>query len=117
VPTYDYVCEACGHEFEAFHAMSAPPLRTCPECGKRKLVRRIGAGAGLIFKGSGFYATDYKSTPRGEASKTQKDGEEKAGESKKGEPGKGTASKSDAGTEPKPAKGEGRRPPKSGPRE
>ncbi len=60
MPTYDYVCEACGHEFEHFQAMSDKHLRTCPKCKKKKLVRKVGAGAGLIFKGTGFYITDYK---------------------------------------------------------
>jgi putative FmdB family regulatory protein len=60
VPTYDYVCEACGHELEVFQSMSEKRLRKCPKCGKSRLVRKVGAGAGLIFKGSGFYQTDYK---------------------------------------------------------
>ena len=69
MPIYEYRCSHCGHELEAFHAMSAPSLRTCPKCGRRRLVRRIGAGAGVIFKGSGFYQTDYKSPPRDAAAK------------------------------------------------
>ena len=60
MPTYDYLCAACGHAFEEFQTMSAKPLRKCPECSKRKLERLIGAGAGVIFKGSGFYGTDYR---------------------------------------------------------
>ncbi len=62
MPTYDYECqiEECGHTFEAFQSISARPLRKCPECGG-KVKRLIGAGAGLIFKGSGFYITDYRS--------------------------------------------------------
>lgn len=61
MPTYDYVCEACGHKFEAFHSMTAKPLRDCPKCKKAKVKRMIGGGSGIIFKGSGFYQTDYKS--------------------------------------------------------
>ncbi|MHB8973920.1 MAG: FmdB family zinc ribbon protein [Pirellulaceae bacterium] len=61
MPTYDYQCGACQHEFEAFHAMSAPVMRKCPECGALKLKRLIGAGAAVVFKGSGFYQTDYRS--------------------------------------------------------
>lgn len=61
MPTYDYACDACGHTFEEFQSMSAKPLRKCPECGKLKLKRLIGTGAGVIFKGSGFYETDYRS--------------------------------------------------------
>lgn len=60
MPTYDYECGACDHRFERWQEMSARKLRTCPECGKRKLVRLVGAGAGVIFRGSGFYETDYK---------------------------------------------------------
>ncbi|MFG0331246.1 MAG: FmdB family zinc ribbon protein [Phycisphaerales bacterium] len=61
MPTYDYACRACGHEFELFQSMSAPVKRKCPECGKLQLERLLGAGAGVIFKGSGFYETDYRS--------------------------------------------------------
>jgi putative FmdB family regulatory protein len=62
VPTYDYVCEACGHALEHFQSMSEKRLVKCPKCGKRRLVRKVGAGGGVIFKGSGFYQTDYKKT-------------------------------------------------------
>jgi len=61
MPTYDYYCESCDHEMEAFHSMSAEPLKDCPACGRPDLKRRIGTGAGLLFKGSGFYQTDYRS--------------------------------------------------------
>ena len=60
MPTYEYECEACGHGFEEFQYMSDKQLKKCPKCGKQKLQRLIGAGAGIIFKGSGFYETDYK---------------------------------------------------------
>jgi putative FmdB family regulatory protein len=60
MPTYEYKCEACGYAFERFHSMSAEPIKRCPECGKAKVKRLIGTGAGLIFKGSGFYITDYR---------------------------------------------------------
>lgn len=62
MPTYDYLCTKCGHRFEEFQSMSAKPLRKCPECKKNALDRLIGAGAGVIFKGSGFYQTDYRSS-------------------------------------------------------
>ncbi|MBM3977261.1 MAG: zinc ribbon domain-containing protein [Planctomycetes bacterium] len=61
MPTYDYACQACGHALEIFHSMKEAPKRKCPKCGKNKLERRIGGGAGVIFKGSGFYTTDYRS--------------------------------------------------------
>jgi putative FmdB family regulatory protein len=61
MPTYDYVCDECGHSFEMFHSITEPPKKKCPECGKLKLRRLIGPGAAVIFKGSGFYQTDYRS--------------------------------------------------------
>ena len=60
MPTYEYRCSECGHEFEEFQKMSAGPLRKCPECKRLRLKRLMGTGAGIIFKGSGFYETDYK---------------------------------------------------------
>lgn len=60
MPTYEYHCEACKHDFEKFHSITAPPVKTCPECGKKKVVRKISIGAGIIFKGGGFYETDYR---------------------------------------------------------
>jgi putative FmdB family regulatory protein len=61
MPTYDYVCEACQHEFEHFQSIKDEQLRKCPKCGRRKLRRLIGPGAAIVFKGSGFYQTDYRS--------------------------------------------------------
>jgi putative FmdB family regulatory protein len=61
MPTYDYLCEDCGYKFERFQSIRARPLRKCPICKKTSLKRLIGSGAGLIFKGSGFYQTDYRS--------------------------------------------------------
>src|SRR5688572_17121174 len=61
MPTYDYRCGACDGAFEFFQSMSEGPKRKCPACGKPKLVRQIGAGAAILFKGSGFYQTDYRS--------------------------------------------------------
>jgi putative FmdB family regulatory protein len=61
MPTYDYECKACGKTIEIFHSMSEPARKKCPACGKQKLERLMGAGAGFIFKGSGFYITDYRS--------------------------------------------------------
>jgi len=61
MPTYEYCCNACGHGFELFQQMSAPVKKKCPECGKLKLKRLIGSGSAVMFKGSGFYETDYRS--------------------------------------------------------
>jgi putative FmdB family regulatory protein len=61
MPTYDYECNACGHAFEEFQSIKAEPIHKCPKCGKKKVRRLIGIGAGVIFKGSGFYQTDYRS--------------------------------------------------------
>ena len=70
MPTYEYACTKCGHEMEAFQSMKDAPLKKCPACGKAALKRLVGGGAGLIFKGSGFYITDYKKTsaPKSESS-------------------------------------------------
>lgn len=65
MPTYDFVCPKCHHRFEKFQPMSAAPLKKCPKCGKSGVKRLIGGGAGLIFKGTGFYITDYKKKGHG----------------------------------------------------
>jgi len=70
MPTYDYRCPDCGHEFEQFQSMRDAPLKKCPECGSSKVKRLIGAGGGLIFKGSGFYNTDYKASSGGKPEST-----------------------------------------------
>ena len=68
MPTYDYECSSCGYKFEIFQSMSEAPKKKCPKCGK-SVKRLIGSGSGIIFKGSGFYATDYKkSAAKSEAS-------------------------------------------------
>src|SRR5438552_18448424 len=63
MPTYDYQCDACNHTFEEFQSMMDKPLKKCPQCKKSKLRRLLGTGAAIIFKGSGFYQTDYRSEP------------------------------------------------------
>ena len=81
MPTYDYLCDECGHKFELLQAITEDKKRKCPECGKMKLRRLFGTGAAVVFKGSGFYQTDYRS----ESSKKGAEKEKKAKESKKTE--------------------------------
>ena len=75
MPTYQYQCKKCGKELEEFQSITAPPLVRCPKCRTNNLVREIGAGSGLIFKGSGFYHTDYKK----ESKKEKKPADKKEG--------------------------------------
>jgi len=72
MPTYEYICESCGYEFEQFQTIKARPMRKCPRCGKASLKRLIGVGAGIIFKGSGFYQTDYRSESYKKAQESEK---------------------------------------------
>jgi putative FmdB family regulatory protein len=97
MPTYEYVCEKCGHEFELVQSMSAPPLKTCTaevcaqkKWGRGKVKKQISSGAGLLFKGSGFYITDYRSENYKKSAKTN------AADAK-------PAPKAEAKTETKPA--------------
>lgn len=84
MPTYDYECEACGHEMEVFQGINDPVKRKCPECGKLKLRRLIGSGAAIVFKGSGFYQTDYRSEGYKKAAKAdQSSGSESKPDAKK----------------------------------
>ncbi|MBT4482668.1 MAG: zinc ribbon domain-containing protein [Candidatus Latescibacteria bacterium] len=81
MPTYEYKCTECGHEFELFQSMTEKPAKTCPECCG-KVERLIGGGAGLIFKGSGFYTTDYRSDSYMKAKKAEKSGKSSSGTAK-----------------------------------
>ena len=71
MPTYEYRCKACGHELELFQSMTASPKKKCPSCGKSALERRIGAGAAILFRGQGFYQTDYRSKGYKEAAQKE----------------------------------------------
>ena len=71
MPTYEYRCSACGHAFEKFHSIAAAPIKVCPQCGRKKVRRLVSTGAGLIFKGSGFYTTDYRSDSYKSAAKSE----------------------------------------------
>lgn len=90
MPTYDYECDACGHEFELFQSISEPVKRKCPECKKPKLRRLFGTGAAVVFKGSGFYQTDYRSD-------SYKQAAEKDKKSSSGGEAKDAKKKSDSG--------------------
>ena len=88
MPTYEYECEKCGHRFEVFQSMTEPPRKRCPKC-RGKVRRLVGGGAGIVFKGTGFYTTDYRSNSykeqkrkeSGEPAKPK--GESKGGRAKK----------------------------------
>src|SRR5690242_5693954 len=88
MPTYEYACPKCGHQFEQFQSMRDEPLKKCPKCGKTGLKRLVGGGAGLIFKGTGFYITDYKSKGGGK----KEGGESKPAETKPAADTKSTTS-------------------------
>lgn len=104
MPTYDYICDSCDHEFETFESIKADPQNVCPECHKVTLRRKIGGGAAILFKGSGFYQTDYRSESYKTAAKADKPSEtpkSDAGSTSKGD----STPKSDS--TPKPASGGG----------
>ncbi len=83
MPTYDSLCQACGHAFELFQQMTAPVKKKCPECSKLKLQRLIGTGSGVIFKGGGFYETDYRSDSYKKGAEDAKKSSEKKTDDKK----------------------------------
>lgn len=93
MPTYDYRCNACQHLFEEFQTFSEKPLKKCPKCGKSKLERLIGTGAAILFKGSGFYQTDYRSEGYKSAAKAD---ESKASAPKEATSDSGGAAKSES---------------------
>jgi len=85
MPTYDYRCTACGHRSERFESINDDALKACGKCGKKKAKRMLGTGAGLIFKGAGFYTTDYKKSSGGDSG-GEKSGEKSKEPEKKSEP-------------------------------
>lgn len=105
MPTYDYRCNVCDHEFELFQSMSDKVKRTCPACGKKSLERLIGTGAALLFKGSGFYETDYRSESYTKAQKADKPDSDTKSDSKSESKSK-TDAKPDSKSDKKPAKKE-----------
>ncbi len=78
MPTYEYQCDACQHNFDEFQSFTEKPLKKCPKCGKPKLRRLFGSGAGVIFKGSGFYQTDYRSESYKAAAKAEQPAADKS---------------------------------------
>jgi putative FmdB family regulatory protein len=103
MPTYDYVCDACDHAFELFQSIVEEPKKKCPECGKRKLRRLFGTGAAIVFKGSGFYQTDYRSDSY--KARAKADAGDSSSNGKSDSAGKGDSSaKSDSAAKPAEAK-------------
>ena len=96
MPTYEYECEKCGHRFEVFQSMTEPPRKRCPKC-KGKVRRLVSGGAGIVFKGSGFYATDYRSTSYKEQ-KRKESGESVKPKSKDSAKDSGAGKKRDSGS-------------------
>ena len=110
MPTYEYECQKCGFRFEEFQSITADPRKTCPKTkspsGKcrGRVKRLIGTGGGLLFKGSGFYTTDYRSDGYQQAAKADKDGGAKSGgETKSGGEAKADSGKSKSGSDKSPA--------------
>jgi len=93
MPTYDYACDACKHTWEEFQPITAKPTKKCPNCKKQKAKRLIGAGAGLLFKGSGFYITDYRSSNYKKGAEADKKSGSSSSESKSGGESKSSGSK------------------------
>lgn len=102
MPTYEYRCKACGHEFEEFQSITAPVLKKCPSCAKAKLERLIGTGSAVMFKGGGFYETDYRSESYKNAAKADADASKPKSESS--DSGAKSDTKSDSKPDSKPAK-------------
>jgi len=101
MPTYDYVCNACEHQWELFQPMKDNPVRKCPSCGKLKAKRIIGPGAGIIFKGSGFYQTDYRSDSYKKAAAADKKAQSPPSESKSDSEKTESSSSSSSSSSPK----------------
>lgn len=97
MPTYEYLCKDCGYQFEQFQSITADSLKICPQCDKKGLKRLIGSGSGVIFKGSGFYQTDYRSENYKKAAKKAED----------------SGTTKEAGTKPQKKDGGAKTPPKA----
>jgi len=97
MPTYAYECQACHQAAEFFQSMSESPKRKCPACGKLKLKRKIGTGAGILFKGSGFYETDYRSQSYRDGAAAETKGSEKKSSDSKSSSSEEKSSKASSG--------------------
>jgi len=97
MPTYDYICDSCGHEFEAFESIKADSQTECPACHKPTLRRKIGGGAAILFKGSGFYQTDYRSEAYKSSAKADKAPDSAPAKSESSAPGTPAAKPSGGG--------------------
>ena len=104
MPTYDYICDDCKHEFEAFESIKADPQTVCPSCTKDTLRRKIGAGAAILFKGSGFYQTDYRSDSYKKRAEADRPGDSKPASSES------SSSSSSSNSPSTPAKSEAPKP-------
>ena len=96
MPTYDYICDACEHAWELFQKMTDDPIKKCPECGKKKAVRQFGTGAAIMFKGSGFYETDYRSESYKKSKEADKKSKSEASSGSKSDSNKKSETKSDS---------------------
>ena len=113
MPTYDYECDACGHALEIFQGINDPVQKKCPQCGKNKLKRQFGTGAAIVFKGSGFYQTDYRSEGYKKAADADKKAhsestakkDSKGGSESKSSDSASSSSKSDGGSSAKKSSG------------
>jgi putative FmdB family regulatory protein len=112
MPTYDYVCDACNHEFELFQSITEPVKRKCPKCAKNKLRRLFGTGAAIMFKGSGFYQTDYRSDSykkKADADKPASSEKSDSGKSESKAEKKGDSAKSESKSESRKQGGKDKR--------
>lgn len=109
MPTYDYECDACDASWELFQKMTDEPVKKCPECGKKKARRLFGTGAAVMFKGSGFYETDYRSKDYKKSAeadkKAAKDGSGSSADSSKSDTTSADSSKSEPASSPKKSAG------------
>lgn len=103
MPTYEYICRACGHEFEEFQSIKADPIAVCPKCRRKKVERKISGGGAVIFKGGGFYETDYRSDSYRSGADADKKADGAAGAAESGDSKASADSKADGAQKPAPA--------------